>query len=97
MKALRDPEGAELNHLINACELSGKTVLEIGCGEGKLTRQYTGLPRILVGIDPKITDLRTAKNDISGVSLYSHVIQAIGEKLPFPSHSFDIVIFASSL
>jgi len=97
MKAMRDPEGAELNHLINACELSGKTVLEIGCGEGKLTRQYARMPRKVVGIDPKITDLRTAKNDISGLSLHSHVIQAIGEKLPFPSHSFDIVIFASSL
>jgi len=97
MKALRDPEGAEFNHLNNACVLSGKAVLEIGCGEGKLTTQYNGMPRLLVGIDPKITDLHTAKNDVCGGSLHSHVIQAIGEKLPFPSHSFDIVIFASSL
>jgi ubiquinone/menaquinone biosynthesis C-methylase UbiE len=97
MKALRDPEGAELSHLMSACEISGKIVLEIGCGEGKLTRQYIGIPGKLIGIDPKITDLRTAKSEISRESLQSHVIQAIGEKLPFPPHSFDIVIFASSL
>jgi ubiquinone/menaquinone biosynthesis C-methylase UbiE len=97
MKTLRDPEGAEISHLIAACELAGKKVLEIGCGEGKLTRQYTGMPRILVGIDPNITDLRTAKNEIGGASFHLHIIQAIGEKLPFPSNTFDIVILASSL
>jgi ubiquinone/menaquinone biosynthesis C-methylase UbiE len=98
MKALRDPEGAELSHLIKSCELIGKDVLEIGCGDGKFIRQYATMPKWLVGIDPDLTDLSTAKNNTRSASPNSpHFIQAVGEKLPFPSHSFDIVIFASSL
>src|SRR4030042_2027104 len=97
MKALRDPEGAELNHLIKACELAGKRVLEIGCGDGKFIRQYASMPRRLVGIDPGLADLNTAKNNKSTFPNPPHFIQAVGEGIPFPAQSFDIVIFASSL
>jgi ubiquinone/menaquinone biosynthesis C-methylase UbiE len=96
MKAMRDPEGAEFNHLIKACELTGKNVLEIGCGEGKFTWQYVSMPRRLIGIDPGFADLRTAKKKNNDAKL-PYFIQAVGEKLPFPSQVFDIVIFASSL
>ena len=95
MKALRDPEGAELSHLVKSCELTGKDILEIGCGDGKFTRQYAGMPGRLVGIDPEISDLYNAKEN-KGIS-NSFFIQSIGERLPFPSQAFDIVIFASSL
>ena len=54
MKAIRDPERAECSHLIKVCELTGKNVLEIGCGEGKFTRQYAMMPRRLLGIDPRV-------------------------------------------
>jgi ubiquinone/menaquinone biosynthesis C-methylase UbiE len=95
MKALRDPEGAELSHLVKACELEGKTILELGCGEGKFTRQYEGMLKRLVGIDPEIADLKVANG--SKVTSNSFFTQAIAERLPFPSQAFDIVIFASSL
>jgi len=95
MKAMRDPEGAEVRHIISTCELSGKTILEIGCGEGKLTRQYARMPRKVVGIDPEKTDLLVAVENIGTTN--SFFIQSIGEKLPFPSGVFEIVIFASSL
>ena len=95
MKATRDPEGAEVSHLIKACTLSGKVVLEIGCGDGKFTRQYAGMPSRLVGVDPGITDLSAARLN-KGTS-NSYFIQSIGEKLPFHSQIFDIIIFASSL
>ena len=95
MKAMRDPEGAELHHLMNACELSGKTVLEIGCGEGKLTRQYAELPSRLFGLDPERSDLLVASGNKGGTNTF--FLQSIGEKLPFPGSVFDVVIFASSL
>lgn len=96
MKAIRDPERAEFSHLIKACELTRKNVLEIGCGEGKFTRQYVSMPGRLIGIDPGFADLCTAKKKNSDENL-PYFIQAMGEKLPFPSQVFDIVIFASSL
>jgi len=95
MKAKRDPEGAEVSHLISACELAGKTILEIGCGEGKLTRQYARMPRKVVGIDPEKSDLLVAEKNKGTTN--SFFIQSIGEKLPFPNGVFEIVILASSL
>jgi ubiquinone/menaquinone biosynthesis C-methylase UbiE len=97
MKALRDPERAELNHLIAACQLPGKQFLEIGCGNGVFTWQYAGLPWQVVGIDPEASEILQAKNDrpasLSNVSL----VRAAGEALPFPSEFFDEALFASSL
>jgi ubiquinone/menaquinone biosynthesis C-methylase UbiE len=97
MKALRDPEGAELNHLIKACELTGKRVLEIGCGDGKFIRQYSSMPKRVVGLDPEFSDLCIAHKLKPASTDQPYYLQANGEKLPFPDNSFDIVIFASSL
>ena len=97
MKHLSDPEGAEVKHLVGACGLPGATVLEIGCGNGKLTWQYAGLPALLVGIDPKATDLHEAMRKQSASPPNVHFTQAVGEALPFPPRYFDLVIFASSL
>lgn len=97
MKALRDPECAELNHLIAACQLPGMHILEIGCGNGILTWQYAGLPWKVVGIDPDASRLLQAKADrpasLSNVSFS----RAVGEALPFSSRIFDVALFASSM
>jgi ubiquinone/menaquinone biosynthesis C-methylase UbiE len=95
MKPLRDPEGAELSHLVTTYELAGKDVVEIGCGDGKFTRQYAEIPRRIVGIDPEISDLHEVMNNKRPAN--SFFIQSEGELLPFPPQFFDIVIFASSL
>ncbi len=96
MKYVRDPEGAEIGQLAAACELSGRTVLEVGCGRGQLTGQFSGWPRRLIGIDPAVSELcqaaRTHTN-LPGVSF----VQASGEALPLLSRLFDIVLFSSSL
>ncbi len=95
MASERDPEGNELSHLMKAYPISGKAVLEIGCGDGKLTRQYSSLPGYLIGIDPCMADLQAAQIKRSPGRL--HFIQAMGERLPFTDREFDLVIFASSL
>lgn len=95
MRPLRDPEGAELKHLIGACDLAGKRVVEIGSGDGRFIRQYNGLIRCVVGIDPVFDDLHEAVKTINNSN--SHFIQAEGEQLPFPDSIFDIALFASSL
>jgi ubiquinone/menaquinone biosynthesis C-methylase UbiE len=97
MKALSDPEGAELSHLIAACQLPGKHVLEIGCGSGKFTWKYAGLPRQVLGIDPSISKLYQANDDRSASLSNVSFLPAVGEALPILSQTFDIVLFASSL
>ena len=94
MKPIRDPERAELNHLVAACPLTGKQVLEIGCGDGALTFQYARMTQGVVGIDPERSDLLVAKRK---ARFSTSFIQCEGEGLPLPSQVFNIVIFASSL
>jgi len=95
MKPIRDPERAELNHLLAACPLEHQTVLEIGCGDGTFTRQYVRMTGKVLGIDPAMIDLVVAKkkNRVKKASF----IQGEAECLPLPSRVFDIVLFASSL
>jgi ubiquinone/menaquinone biosynthesis C-methylase UbiE len=94
---LRDPEGAEVGHFTAACQLAGKEVLEIGCGDGCLTWQYGGLPHRLIGIDPAGPELLKASSTSPASTQPVFFTQAIGEALPFPSQLFDVVLFASSL
>jgi ubiquinone/menaquinone biosynthesis C-methylase UbiE len=95
MRPLRDPEGIELSHLVNAIQIDGKNILEIGCGDGKFTFQYSGIARKVFGIDPEISELKIAKRNQR--SLNTYFIQSKAESLPLPTQNFDIVIFASSL
>ena len=95
MRASRDPEHAEITHIINACSLKGMTVLEIGSGHGQLTIQYSNLVHRACGLDPDYDELKIA-NDQKQESPVTF-LQSRAEWLPFSSRSFDIVIFASSL
>ncbi len=97
MLASSDPEGAELSHLVAACQPSAKAILEIGSGAGKLTWQYAGLPRRLAGIDPAMSTLRQAQRATPASPPPVSFLQAMGEALPFRSQTFDVALFASSL
>ncbi len=96
MRPIRDPEHTALQHLFTACELSGARVLEIGCGDGELTRQYARRAGKVMGIDPEISEVKIAadKAHIRGRSL---LLGGQGEHLPFDKNSFDIALFALSL
>ncbi len=95
MKASRDPEQHELEHLLNACSLRGKQILEIGCGHGQLINQYSDLPQKIFGIDLNHSELQDAfyANHVPNVFL----VQSKAEHISFPTSSFDTVLFASSL
>lgn len=96
MKALADPEGAELSHLVAACPLPGKHIIEIGCGRGTLTWQYASLPQRVVALDKDASVLRQAGMDRPGSSSNVSFLQAVGQALPIQSQTFDIVFFSSS-
>jgi ubiquinone/menaquinone biosynthesis C-methylase UbiE len=96
-KSVRDPEKLEVRALLAGCPLAGTRLLEIGCGNGKFTWQYAGLPARVAGIDPVAADLRQAMADKPAGISNSFLVQAVGEALPFVSRSFDIILFGSSL
>jgi 2-polyprenyl-3-methyl-5-hydroxy-6-metoxy-1,4-benzoquinol methylase len=47
-----DPENNEIRALFDLVDFSGKDVLEIGCGDGRLTWRYAEAAAHVTGIDP---------------------------------------------
>ncbi len=97
-KALKDPEHNETRHLQKFVDVAGKRVLEIGCGEGRLTWRYASESFLTVGIDPDKDALRVASLDRpEGLAKKVHFFNSKSEYLPFHKETFDIAILAWSL
>jgi len=98
MTLAKDPEGFERKTLNQFADFSGRRVLEIGCGEGRLTWKYAGASALTVGIDPDHNSLRVARAD-SPYNLRKHVnfAEAGASHIPFANETFDIAILAWSL
>jgi ubiquinone/menaquinone biosynthesis C-methylase UbiE len=93
----RDPEGIETRCLHNAVDFTNLRVLEVGSGDGRLTRRYAASTRQVAAIDPD--PIRLRKTTESGLTALTQVrfIQAHAETLPFQSETFDLAILAWSL
>lgn len=59
-----DPEGHETKALLAYLgPLRGLRLLEIGCGEGRLTWRYARLARRVIGLDPNREKIERARQD----------------------------------
>jgi 2-polyprenyl-3-methyl-5-hydroxy-6-metoxy-1,4-benzoquinol methylase len=60
-----DPENNETRALLDfAGDLTGRRVLEIGCGEGRLTWRYASLTAHVTAIDPNSGKIARANADL---------------------------------
>lgn len=98
MSLQRDPEQNEIQHLRKIADLTGKRVLEIGCGEGRLTWQYAKWTKSTVATDLDLDSLRVAKVDRpSPLEARVHLACADSHHIPFAKEKFDIAVLAWSL
>jgi SAM-dependent methyltransferase len=74
-------------------DLSGREMLEIGCGDGRLSSLLADKVKSLTAIDPDQAMINQAGKEISGVDFRV----GYGEKLEFNDRSFDIALFSYSL
>ena len=98
MSLQKDPDHSEIKFLRKFVDLKDKHVLEIGCGEGRLTWQYATDARSVVAVDLDHDSLRVAKVDRpSDLNDKVHLACTNSEYLPFSKEKFDIAILAWSL
>jgi ubiquinone/menaquinone biosynthesis C-methylase UbiE len=98
MTFYKDPEQNETKHLLKFIDFAGKRVLEIGCGEGRLTWRYAGASLSTLGMDPDKDALRVALYDRpANLANKVHFASAQAEFIPFHKETFDIAILAWSL
>ena len=74
-------------------QLNGKTLLEVGCGDGRLTALLANKVEAITAIDPDANGIEVARKNINGVNF----LTGSGEKLDFANELFDIVLFSFSL
>lgn len=98
MPTQHDPEGIETKCLHDLVDMTNAHVLEIGCGDGRLTWRYAVSAERVTGTDPN-PNLIDMANCVCPPTLRSSLAfaQATAETLPFPSQTFDIAIMAWSL
>jgi ubiquinone/menaquinone biosynthesis C-methylase UbiE len=98
MPLQKDPEKHEAKTLNRLVNFQDKRVLEVGCGEGRLTFKYAVLAKQVVAFDPDHDALRVAKADarMKGIATIQFA-EASASHIPFSKETFDIAILAWSL
>jgi 16S rRNA A1518/A1519 N6-dimethyltransferase RsmA/KsgA/DIM1 with predicted DNA glycosylase/AP lyase activity len=88
-----DPEAHEIAALAALFSFASCRVVEIGCGNGRLTRRYAQLAESVIAIDPDADAVAELARELPAVDA-----RAIGvEELVLPPQSVDVVLFAWSL
>ena len=90
----QDPEKKE-EKLMQWClsSVAGK-ILEVGCGNGRLTGHLAQIADNLIALDPYLEELTSARRH---VDMPAKFIAASGEWLPIGVNSIDAVVFTLSL
>jgi 2-polyprenyl-3-methyl-5-hydroxy-6-metoxy-1,4-benzoquinol methylase len=100
MTVREDPENNEINALRSMVDFTGANVLEIGCGDGRLTWRYAEQAKRVTAIDPFEPSIRRAQENALA-QLRDHVkFEAVGFEdfaSRSESHAFGVIILSWAL
>jgi 2-polyprenyl-3-methyl-5-hydroxy-6-metoxy-1,4-benzoquinol methylase len=100
MPVIADPEGKSAKIIQEFVDFTGKRVLEIGCGKGRITMVIAERSSHITAIDPMAEDIQTAKQNTPSYLKEKINFIATGIEdfiLPEESARFDISLFTWSL
>jgi ubiquinone/menaquinone biosynthesis C-methylase UbiE len=91
---MREDSGRKIfEKIIQHGDVKDQEILEIGCGDGRITTLLAGRPKKFVAIDPDEKVIQAARSSIKDVDFQV----GSGEKTSFPDNCFDVVVFTLSL
>ena len=95
MTILCDPECREI-HALDALlpDLIGRRVLEVGCGDGRLTRRYAHRAGPILAIDNDAACITSMEADPPGPNVTGRAAGFLDDDLDLPPRSFDAIIFS---
>lgn len=98
MPAVLDPEEAHLAALRRLADFRGQRVLEMGCGDGRLTVGIARDAASVLAFDPDSASVAQARRALPK-ELAEHVAYRVasGKEIELEPHSFDLVVFSWSL
>ena len=98
MSPVLDPEGAHLAALHRLGDFRGRRVLEMGCGDGRLTLGIAKDAAHVHAFDPDAEAVDRARKSLPAELADRVGYQvASGKEIEIPPHSFDLVVFSWSL
>jgi len=98
MTRILDPEGAHLAALRRLGDFHGQRVLELGCGDGRLTLGIAQDAAHVLAFDPDSDAVELARRSLPAELADRVTYQvASGKEIEIKPHSFDLVVFSWSL
>jgi len=93
-----DPEGAHLEALRRLADFGGARVVEVGCGDGRLTTGIAERAASVLAFDPDAEAVDKARRSLPS-ELASRVAYRVAsaKEIEIEPTSFDLVVFSWSL
>ncbi len=93
-----DPEGNETRVIHELVDFRGKDVLEIGCGDGRLTWRYVDWAATVLGIDSVESDIDRARSSTPEHLFTRAAFRTLDAvSADFAPASFDVVVLGRSI
>ena len=98
MTFVLDPEEAHLAALRRLGDFRGRRVLELGCGDGRLTLGIASDAAFVLAFDPDAEAVERARQTLPD-ELADRIAYRVasGKEIEVEPHSFDLTVFSWSL
>lgn len=100
MRVSIDPEGTEIGVIHELVEFAGKRVLEVGCGDGRMTWRYADQASSILALDTNDVKIQRAIGS-TPERLRSKVDFLVADitdaELELPQEAFEVAILSHSL